>query len=356
MSDVPIVLFGAFDRHNLGDFLLGRAAALRAGSRPCLFAGLRAADLTACGGFVVEPVRQVVAGWRRRFGNAPLDLVHVGGEILDTDAWEAAVMLLDPGQVDSLVARLDKDAAGRAAWAAEFLGTAGLGPYVLSRPEVAPGGRLEFRAVGGVGLAQREPAFRQAIAAALATADNVTVRDSRTREALAALGIEARLEPDPATALGPWLAGEIEALPPMDGDYIALQCAASFGDDATLDALAATLAALSRPVLLFRAGAAPWHDDLLIYERLLQRLRVPGRILDSLHVRDIGAAIARAGLCLASSLHALLVAGLFGVPATGLERRRGEGAKLRAYAETWGGFPVATPAELLSVHSSPYKR
>lgn len=342
VSSFPIVLFGAFDRHNLGDFLLGRAAALQAAPRPCLFAGLRAADLTARGGFAVARLQDLLASWRWRVGAVPLDLVHVGGEILDTDAWEAAVMLLDPSEADEVIARLDRNPSGRASWAADFLGTGRPVPYVVGRDCLPAGGRLEFRSAGGVGLGRRDRNFALAVAGALGSADQVTVRDGRTQKALAALGVTAELAPDPVTALGPWLASEVVAVPPPAGDYVAFQCAAGFGDDESLDALAAGLDRLGLPVLAFRAGAAPWHDDLAVYGRILRRLRVPARILESLHVRDICAAIARSRLCLASSLHALLVAGMFGVPATGLEHREGEGEKLRAYAETWGGFQVVT--------------
>lgn len=327
MSSSPIVLFGAFDRHNLGDFLLGRAAALQAAPRPCLFAGVRAANFSALGGFRVERLGDVLAGWQGRYGTAPLDLVHVGGEILDTDLWEAAVMLLPPDQAPAAIARLDSDLRGRAAWAADFLATRRPAPYVVGRELPSPIGRLEFRAVGGVGLGRRARDFTRAVAAAVNSADLVTVRDERTRQALVGLGAAASLAPDPAAALGPWLTGEIAAVPRLPGDYVACQCAAAFGDDDSLAALA----------------AAPWHDDLAVYERLARRLRVPARIMASLHVRDIVAAIARSRLCLASSLHALLVAGACHVPATGLERRTGEGEKLRAYADTWGGFRVLTP-------------
>lgn len=343
MSDGPIVLFGAFDRHNLGDFLLGQAAARQAAPRPCLFAGLRAADWRPCGGFAVQSIGAVLAGWKRRFGEAPFDLIHVGGEILDTDAWEAAVMLLDGAEAADVIRRLDRDAAGRMAWAAGFLGCASPSPYVFDRSAAPWVRHVEFRGVGGVGLAQRDPAFRRSVATALAGADLMTVRDGRTRAALAALGIEAAVQLDPVTTLGFWLATEVAPVPSGVRDYVAVQFAASFGDDATLAALAAALDRLALPVLLFRAGAAPWHDELDVYARFCCHLRMPVRRIDSLHVRDICAAIAGARLCLASSLHVLLVAGRFGVPAIGLERLDGEGAKLRAYAETWGGFAVVTP-------------
>lgn len=355
MSDIPIVLFGAFDRHNLGDFLLGHAAAQRAAPRPVLFAGLRAADWRSCGGFAVEALAEVAAGWTRRYGAAPLELVHVGGETLDTDAWEAAVMLLEAAAAPGVIARLDADREGRSAWAAQFLASRRPAPYVLGAGDLPPAARVEFRAVGGVGLAGRDAGFAAAVAAALASAGRVSVRERRTRAALAALGIAAGLEPDPAAGLGAWLATELGGLRRDPRGYVALQLAASFADDASLDALAAGLDACGREVLLFRAGAAPWHDDREVCERLRRRLRVPARVLDSLHVLDICAAIAGASGCLASSLHALLVATLAGVPALGLERFPGEGAKLRAYAESWGGFEMTTPFTAKLIKDKIYK-
>ncbi|HZX31707.1 MAG TPA: polysaccharide pyruvyl transferase family protein [Rhodocyclaceae bacterium] len=346
MSSCPIVLYGAFDRHNFGDFLLGHAAALRAAPRPCLFAGLRAVDYSALGGFPVERLGDVLAGWRQRYGDAPIDLLHVGGEILDTDSWEAAVMLLAPDEASRVIARLDADPAGRRAWAADFLGTNTPVPYVVGKGDLPAGSRVAFRAAGGVGLARRHGDFALAVATALGTAEAVTVRDSRTRQALADLGVAASLEPDPATTLGPWLNREISGVRPVVGDYVALQCGASFGDDRNLEALAKALGRIGLPVVAFRAGAAPWHDDLDVYRRLAGWLQMPIQIMESLHVRDIAATIAHARLCLASSLHALIVAGLFGVTATGLEWEEGEGAKLRAYAETWGGFQVVTADRL----------
>lgn len=355
MDDVPIVLFGAFDRHNLGDFLLARAAVVQAGSRPCLFAGLRAADLTDCGGFRVEPFDRLLGEWPRRFPGAPLELVHVGGEILDTDAWEAAVMLLPTAEAPAVIASLDRHPRRRADWAAHFLATERPAPYVLGCDRLPVPGRIEFRAVGGVGLGQREAGFRSAVVRAVQAADRVTVRDCRTQAALAALGVSAELAPDPAIQLGAWLREEIAAVPTFAANYVAVQCAASFGDDAGLDALAAALAGTGCRVLIFRAGAAPWHDDLAICQRLAQRLEGQASVLDSLRVRDICAAIACARLCLASSLHALLVAGILGVPAVGLERRPGEGGKLRAYAETWGGFDIMTPFTAKLIKDKIYK-
>ncbi|MFC5302767.1 polysaccharide pyruvyl transferase family protein [Azospira restricta] len=342
-SATPLVLFGACDRHNLGDLLLAEVAARRAAPRPCLFAGLRAADLRAVGGRAVAPIGELIAQWPRRFGAAPLEVLHVGGEVLDTDAWEAAVMLLPAAEAASRIAALDRRPRARAAWAAEFLGCARRAPYVLAGDA---GIATAFRAVGGVGLAQRPPAFRREIAAALRAARAVTVRDRATQAALAAEGVAAGLEPDPVAQAADLLAELVAGAPRAAGDYLAVQCAADFADDATLAALAGVLDASGLPVRFFAAGLAPWHDDLALYRRLAARLRVPAAVVGSAAVRDTCALIAGARGCLASSLHALLVAGAFAVPALGLAARPGGAAKLWAYAATWGGFEVAAVAEL----------
>jgi hypothetical protein len=96
----PLILFGAFDRHNLGDLLLGRIAAELAArllpGRELRFAGLAVRDLRADGGARVEALAELAAEWKPpRRDTPPPGLLQVGGEILDCSAWEAAVMLLD---------------------------------------------------------------------------------------------------------------------------------------------------------------------------------------------------------------------------------------------------------------------
>jgi len=347
MNDVPLVLFGAFDRHNLGDLLLGHLAQRRAGPRPCLFAGLKGADWRAEGGFRVIPLADLVAEWPHRWGDAPLELHHVGGEILDTDAWEAAVMLQSPSAAARTVAALDGQPAAAMAWAGEFLGGGRQAPYLVGHRELPPGSRVLAHAVGGVGLAGRPAAFQAEVLAALAEQARVTVRDRVTGAFLARHGLAVTLAPDPVAAYGGLLAADISSrMPGEPSGYLAVQFAAALADDATLDALAEALNTRGWPVVLFRAGAAPWHDDLAAYERLAVRLRVPVRIEHSLNIWTLVGLISGARGCVASSLHGLLVAGLAGLPAHGLERRDGEGAKLRAYADTWGGFSVGTARRL----------
>jgi Polysaccharide pyruvyl transferase len=296
------VLFGAFDRHNLGDILLAHIAAAETdGAASC--AGLAARDLTSWGG-------QRVAALERF--TAPLRLIHVGGELLDCDAAQAATMLGEP----------------EARWSR-------LAPYVVARHELPAGSQVEFRAVGGVGLAARDEAFRAEVFAALREAEIVSVRDRTTQALLGTGGIEAALVPDPVTRIAERFGPRIRARALLGERYLAAQFAAECGDDGTLAAFARGLQRIGLPVALFRAGAAPWHDDLEPYRRLAAKLSLPVRLFESLDVWDVCGLIAGAAGFVGTSLHGRLVADAFEVPALSLERKRGAATKLRAYLATW---------------------
>ncbi|MCD6674398.1 MAG: polysaccharide pyruvyl transferase family protein [Burkholderiaceae bacterium] len=349
-----IVVFGAFDRHNLGDLLFAHVAeALLGQTCECVFAGLVERDLRALGGHRVRPIAQVAA-------EAPDALLHAGGEILDCDAWTAAVMLLEPDAAAAIVARLDAKPAERDAWARQLLGAAlhvapasvPRAPYVVSRAAMPNVGRIVFGSVGGVELARREPALRTEVLGALRLADRVTVRDASTHEHLRNHRIDAALVPDPVVAIealfgerirshaatSPALARVRSSLP--DG-WLAVQFSADFGDDATLATIAAQLDATSRDtglgIALFRTGAAPWHDTLEVLQAIAVRMHAPTLVFESLDVRDLCALIASSrGFC-GSSLHGRIVAAAFGLPRVNVEHpsKDASAAKQRAYAATW---------------------
>lgn len=308
------VLFGAFDRHNLGDILLALIAE-RETSGPVVFAGLAARDMTPFGGPRVVPLAEAVAG-------APVRLVHVGGELLDCDAAQAAHML---GANSAVVTR--RQCA-----------------YAVAKHELPAGSSVAFRAVGGVALAERPPAFRGEVLATLREADAVSVRDAVTRDFLTAHGLAAALEPDPVTRIAEHFGGNIRARRPAAAGYLALQFAAEWGDDATLAKLARGLGRIGLPVVLFRAGAAPWHDDPEPYRRLAARLAVPATFFGSLDIFDICGLVASAARVVATSLHVCIVADAFGVPVTSLEQAPGSAKKLSAYLRTWR--PAAMPVSL----------
>ncbi len=350
MARPLFALAGAFDRHNFGDLLFPHIldALLPPGERRCV--GLAARDLRPWGGHAVRTAvpRQPV----------PAAVIHAGGEILDTSAWEAAVMLAPDGP--AMAGRRGLPDIAAAAWAGSILGIPDRAPYVFGEDRCGAGVARVFNAVGGSGLAHRDPAFVAEVTAKLATAAHVGVRDRVTRDFLAAHGIAAALTPAPAAIVarlfGPAVArrrrqgaaGELGGI--WRGGYLALQFSADYGDDATLDALAAALRAwpADRGIALFQAGAAPWHDDPAVYRRLAARLPARRAVLfESLHWRDIVALLAGAAAFAGSSLHGRIVATAFGVPAVSLRSEGTSPGKVAAYLATWedDAAPV-TPATL----------
>ncbi len=366
----PLILFGAFDRHNLGDLLLGRIAAAlaeaRVPGRPRLFAGAASRDLRAAGGAQVHALDVLLAHWRRASRRDPqrrhLDLLQVGGEILGCTAWEAAVMLESPERAAALIAAHDRDLGGREAWARQHLGLGRALPYLASKAQLPGGSRIAHAGSGGVDFAHLPAALRSAALADLRAAAVVHVRDRRTRDALAAAGIATRLAPDPAVLVARVLgtaidrharAGEPAAVRArFPAGWVAIQVSAEFGDDATLGALAAGLDHLQRDtglgLVLFCAGRAPWHDDPAVLRRLRARLSAPADciVAASTHLLDLCALLAGCALCLASSLHARIVAEAFARPAASLFQPSAQGNKLQAYLETWhADAPHLHPAE-----------
>ncbi len=352
----PLVLFGASDRHNLGDLLFPHLLAALLPGRPLVFAGLAARDLRPFGGHRVEALHRLAAAGRLRGA----DLVHVGGEILSCTARQAAAMLLPPDSLDATLAHLERHPAEERRWRRALLGTDAAMPYVAARAALPGVARIVFHAVGGVALGALPPASRRAVRARLAAADAVTVRDRATQEVLRADGIEAALLPDAAVMTAALFGPAIRARadrPPVAAlraafprGYLALQLAAEFGDDATLDgiapALRAVLAEAGLGLVLFRAGAAAWHDAPALIDRLAERLAAPRvdglppacvRRFDALDVWDLCALLAASRVHAGSSLHGHLVASAFGVPALALPKPHdpAQGDKLAAWVRTW---------------------
>ncbi|WP_028206272.1 polysaccharide pyruvyl transferase family protein [Paraburkholderia nodosa] len=350
MASKPTVIFGAFDRHNFGDLLIARVAARMLQRRELLFAGLAARDPHGDGGPATVALARIAAFARGRSVN----VIHAGGELLTCNAWEAAVMLAPPRRVPALIADEDTWLRDGRAWAHQHVGVASLAPYVLSKSAL-PGVRvkhLSFNAVGGVDLDARNAQLGADVLAALQSADAVSVRDRQTQTLLAQRGIAARLIPDPATMTATLFGTAIcrhashlalrDVRQAFPHGYAAVQFSADFGDDATLDTLAAQLELAARGhglgIVLFRAGAAPWHDDLAVYERLAARLRAARvRVFASLNVWDICALIAGSRIYCGSSLHGRIVAMAYALPRMNISHpdHSFSGSKHAAYVRTW---------------------
>jgi hypothetical protein len=351
------VVFGAFDRHNFGDLLFAHVAAAFLKQRAPVFAGLADVDLRPFGGHRVSALPHLPA----RLPDRRVDILHAGGELLTCTAWQAAVMLLPAAEVQPLLARLDGQPDAQRDWAQLRLGLDQLAPYTVSPACLPRPGRMVYAGVGGVALDDCDPAMRAEVLEKLVHADAIGVRDRHTRATLAAAGIPSRLMPDPATLIAALFSRKVRrhaqtgaamaARRAFPHGYLAVQFSAGFGDDATLATIAAGLdqAALAHGcgVVFFRAGAAPWHDDLDSYRRTAARMRTPALVAHSLNLWTICALIAGSRAYLGSSLHGRIVAMAYALPRLNLllPGEAGNDAKQAAYAATWesAGMPGVAP-------------
>ncbi len=108
MSSDPLIVFGAFDRHNFGDLLFPHVAEALLPGRELVFAGVARRDLRAFGGHQVE---SIVALAKQR-GERPANVLHIGGEILTVDAWQAAVMVLPADDVGGVIGLYERRRSG----------------------------------------------------------------------------------------------------------------------------------------------------------------------------------------------------------------------------------------------------
>ncbi|MDD5296833.1 MAG: polysaccharide pyruvyl transferase family protein [Rhodocyclaceae bacterium] len=359
----PVILFGAFDRHNLGDMLFPHVLDALMPQRERLHAGLVAADLRAWGGHQVLPLDEALA----RLGNRAVDLIHVGGELLTCSAWQAAIMTLPAEKAREMLSRQDEGGAGLG-WARGRLGCSRSAPYVVAAERLPRGSRTLFLGVGGEALDQVPAMLRHEVLHCLHQASFVGVRDWRTLEHLSGAFLPATLMPDTASLAAEVLSGPISGHALLGepaavrghfpGGYLAVQFSADFCDDATLALMASRLervaAARGLGIVFLRAGAAPWHDDLDGYRRLASRM-APGRcwVAETPDILELCALIQGGRAWCGSSLHGWILAASWGRPRAGLALAdAGVGTKLRHYLETWEKGAVARlgePAELAEV-------
>jgi hypothetical protein len=352
-----VVVFGAFDRHNLGDMLFPHVVAKLLACDDVIFAGLAQRDLRVHGGHAVQALAQLAA----ERGTDRVHIVHAGGEILTCGDWEAAMMLLPREQAREIIARLDTHNDERRAWARALTGLDALAPYMASRAMFQCASSVIYQAVGGVDLERLDPGMRAEVLAKLEQADDISVRDIYTQNGLGAAGIRARLVPDPAVMVAELFGANIrahkersavadlqQAFP--DG-YVAVQFSADFGDDRTLGVLASELDRVSNEsglgIVFFRAGAAPWHDDMACYERIAARMKASRtQRFHSLEIWDICALIADAKAYAGSSLHGRVVAMAFGLPRVNFldPAHANDTTKQSAFAATWE--PACVPGSV----------
>lgn len=336
-----LILFGAFDRHNLGDLLFPHIiSALLPEAQP-LFAGLVQRDMRAYGGHQVLALADLI----RQHAGQPVRLIHVGGELLDCDLYQAAIMLQSTAEARQLIRRYDADPSAGLRWAQQQSGLQQQCAYLADKRCFAQSSRFIYNAIGGVELNSASDGYRQAVLAQLKQADFISVRDQQTRQILAQAGIPSQLQPD-CVALLPTLfgstvdqhahQGEVAAIRHRCANgYLAVQFAAEYGDDASLAAIATQLAVVAQQqevgIVFFRAGAAPWHDAIEVYQRIAALL--PGihtQRFHSLNIWDICALLRHCRAFCGTGLHGRIIANSFARPAVSFAAA-GKGNKLAAY-------------------------
>lgn len=353
-TTIPTILFGAFDRHNFGDLLFPHIVmALLAPEHP-VFAGLVAQDLRPFGGHRVEAIADVAV----RLRDYPVNILHAGGELLTCDAWQAAAMTLPPDEAQDIITRLDRRPREALEWSSRRTGLSSLAPYTV-QPAMFPQARaVLYNAVGGVDLDTRDDAFRAEVLANLHAAHGVGVRDASTQAHLQSAGIPVRLMPDPAAMVADLFGDDIRRRGAVGEvaytrhaspqGYLAVQFSADFNEDQAMAMQLEELAhATGLGIVFFRAGAAPWHDDIDCFKHVAAHMSPDvAYIFTSLDVWDICALIALSRGYLGSSLHGRIVAMAFALPRLNLVRFAGHG-KQAAYAATWeaGHVPHIVPVE-----------
>ncbi|MCX8017703.1 MAG: polysaccharide pyruvyl transferase family protein, partial [Rhodocyclaceae bacterium] len=340
--------------------LLGEIADALFSDQGVVFAGLAERDLRAYGGRQVRPIAALARHW----GEQAAEILHVGGEILSCSLYQAAVMLQNEAEAQLAIARYERAPEAGHAWAAGITGLEQPLGYLVPRSLFRHLRWIGHMGIGGADWASLPNALRQQAVGELRQSQFVWVRDNQTYNALAQAGITAWLAPDPAVLtrrlFGAQISaraqrGEVHTLRErFPAGYLAIQFSADFGDDVTLDLIGHQLAQLQAATgygcVLFRAGAAIWHDDSAVYRRLMARYARQAFVLfESLDLWDICALLAASQGYAGSSLHGRIIAAAFGRPAVSLVLTLPAAAKLCAYVRTWhdqAALTLTTPDTL----------
>lgn len=257
----------------------------------------------------------------------------MGGELLDCDLYQAAIMLQTPADASASIARYDSDLRGGLSWAQQQTGLPQQCGYLADKCWFRQPRHFIYNGIGGTGLAGIPASCRAEVLQRLSQAEHIGVREQQTQATLAAAGIASELQPD-CVALLPQLfrravltcgqQGEVANIrKACPNGYLAIQFASELADDQTLATIAAQLGPAARQhrlaLVFFRAGAAPWHDELQPYRRVAAQLAgVAVHLFESLNIWDIVALLAHARCYCGTSLHGRIVANSFGIPGVSL--------------------------------------
>mmetsp|Transcript_10250 Transcript_10250/g.35542 ORF Transcript_10250/g.35542 Transcript_10250/m.35542 type:complete len:571 (+) Transcript_10250:119-1831(+) len=329
--ETVVVLYGAIGRHNFGDVLMAEVAAalLR---RQCgyvegdiAFADVLAKDMRLTGGANVQTLADFFTDDRR------VDVVAVGGEVLNLGLYGAAHMILGGGGVAEGVS------GGERVRLQEALTSNAFHPLRLARSVYVPQ-RGWFKNAGAmVASTLGGDVWTEASHEALRGLDFASLREEAV--------YDYALAPDCAVLVkelfGDRVAAFAEAARLDEKRYVAVQFGAAAAEEPKFtENLAAALARIAienrLDVVLFAAGAAPAHDSMELLRDVAQRTlelapHVRVDVFSDLNVWSITALIARAGLVLSTSLHVRIAAFAFARPRLAIVASR----KYRRFVDLW---------------------
>lgn len=315
--DSQFGLFGAIDRHNLGDLLMPWCfeRLLQEQAGPWLSLDAEMSDLEERVG------AESIESWHKRGGRSVL---HVGGDILSCD-WEIA---------HSFVSTEYKNQNSR-----PF-------PYLLPNGEGASSWENRFiYGAGGTGIESLTSEQKTNLKKTL-TGMKIVVRDHSAHEALTELEIESKVAPCIVTLYPHLTDHHVD-----QGDNpIVFQAsdtvAHKFGERIVTGLSCLAESMNNRRIVIVPAGLALGHDSFKSAVLLRQRLLKKGcqaEVLLEANPHSVAAVVANAGLVISSSLHLRILAIANSVPRVSFKI-----PKIETYIHNWdpGGLLVSDSDDL----------
>lgn len=296
-------IFGAFERHNFGDWLMAYCAEKLLEKEPNWIFDTKELGPGVnfgCGNFLS------LQDYLEK-ESTPV-IVHVGGQTLGCST-ESAIHM--NGGVEASSKR----------------------PNFYLLPEVVSGRQItrSFFAIGG-GIRASMRQESNYVRSALLGASWLSVRESKTAQALKSIGVKPKINPDLVSVIRDVRGKSLDskhsgALFQLSARYLR----ANYGD--VFDFCLHLLSRFKK-LKIIAAGVAPGHDSWLYYAKLASDLRETSKgeveLMLNLNPLVIVDEIASARMVIASSLHVRIVAMAYGVPRVSLFVE-----KTLVYAQEW---------------------
>ena len=291
-----IVLYGAIGRHNFGDILMAEVYEKNLRSTCDLtgfdvfFADILPRNMTRYGG------RDVVSITSFMNDMTKTHVVHVGGEISRVGVKDALSMFNPDPNLPEL----------RTSEWQTFVNLSLSSAYIVKKSLFPNPGSFVTNAIG-------YSSHSKGINKILADFDFVSIRDYPGTAM-------KKFAPDSVITIKEIFGNKILAhKPKMFSNYIAVQFRGTENVTLVVKNLREIIKATSLGIVFFRAGAAPTHDKLDVYEIALKKMADIGvinnvHIFESLNIWDITSLIANSKLAIATSLHVRIIAFAFSIP------------------------------------------